>query len=349
MRLSMKIKDPAKNEERLRKQRECKRNYRQKMKAAAALSESQQDTTSSSTSRSTAVEGFSQRSTYMRSLRKPEKRLPENPRKKAERKQKAVVTSLAKKFDLKIAPRRNNRGRKRQEITEEELSWLSEFLSQPDITYVTPGKKDQIYMRKLDGQKMFRQKKYLLWTLNDLLDIVNGCSVSTNENNTFVTGFNRKLSFRQLNEFIKSNKQYIYNKNIPHATCLCEICENAVYFMKELNNWLPNRSEMSINPDDIAERFSCDSSFDVCMYSNCDECGSHQGDEIIREGQFDGDGVVYYEWKNINGRVQKVAATIDVEEIVRRLNQIITALKRHIHTQHIQHACLFVFVNLTLV
>ena len=40
------------------------------MKAAAALSESQQDTTSSSTSMSTVVEDFSQRSTYMRSLRK---------------------------------------------------------------------------------------------------------------------------------------------------------------------------------------------------------------------------------------------------------------------------------------
>lgn len=35
------------------------------MKAAAALSESQQDTTSSSTSMSTVVEDFSQRSTYI--------------------------------------------------------------------------------------------------------------------------------------------------------------------------------------------------------------------------------------------------------------------------------------------
>ena len=51
MRLSMKIKDPVNNEERLRKQREYKRNYRQKMNGAAALSESQQDPTSSSTSK----------------------------------------------------------------------------------------------------------------------------------------------------------------------------------------------------------------------------------------------------------------------------------------------------------
>ena len=161
----MKIKDPAKNEQRLRKQREYKRNYRQNMKAAAALSESHQDTASSSTSTSTAVEGFIQRPTYMRSLWKAEKTLPKSPRK-----QKAVVTSLAKKFKLKIAPQQKNRGWKRQEITEEEQSWLSQFLSQPDITCVTPGKKDKFIWKRL----MFRQKKYLLWTLNDLLDIANG-------------------------------------------------------------------------------------------------------------------------------------------------------------------------------
>ena len=86
IRLSMKSKDPAKNEERLRKQREYKRNYRQKMKPAAALSESQQDTTSSSTLKLTAVEGFSQRSTYIQFLQKAEKALSKSPRK-----QKAVV------------------------------------------------------------------------------------------------------------------------------------------------------------------------------------------------------------------------------------------------------------------
>ena len=36
--------------------------------------------------------------------------------------------------------------------------------------------------------------------------------------------------------------------------------------------------------------------------------------------------------------MQKVAATSDVEEIVRRLNQIITASKHHIHIKQVQHA-----------
>ena len=102
--------------------------------------------------------------------------------------------------------------------------------------------------------------------------------------------------------------------------------------MKGLNNLLLNGSQIPINPHGIFERFSCDSSSDDCMNSNCDECGSHQNDEIIGEEQFDGDSVVYYEWENVNGRVQKVAATIHVEEIVRRLksnHHSITTLHTH--------------------
>ena len=37
-----------------------------------------------------------------------------------------------KKFELKIAPQQNKQGQKQQELTEEEQSWLSKFLSQPD-------------------------------------------------------------------------------------------------------------------------------------------------------------------------------------------------------------------------
>ena len=47
--------------------------------------------------------------------------------------------------------------------------------------------------------------------------------------------FGRTLSVRQLYELIKANKQHIYNENIAHVTCLCEICENAVSFMQGLS------------------------------------------------------------------------------------------------------------------
>lgn len=78
-------------------------------------------------------------------------------------------------------------------------------------------------MGKNNGKKLFRQRKYLLWTLNEVLDTANKCSVTNESDDTFVSVFDRKLSFRQLYDFIKLNKEYVYNRNIPHATCLCEI------------------------------------------------------------------------------------------------------------------------------
>ena len=71
----------------------------------------------------------------MRSVRKAVKALPKSPRK-----QKAVVTSLAKKLDLRILPQNRSR-RKKQDLSQEEESWLRKFFGRPDITYETPGKK----------------------------------------------------------------------------------------------------------------------------------------------------------------------------------------------------------------
>ena len=79
------------------------------------------------------------------------------------------------------------------------------------------------------------------------------------QKDSFMSEFGRNLSFRQLYELIKVNKQYIYNKNIPHATCLFEICENAVSFMQGLNKSLPKELNLPSNLHDIVEKFSCDS------------------------------------------------------------------------------------------
>ena len=96
-----------------------------------------------------------------------------------------------------------------------------DFVDHQDFTYNTPGKRDQVYEGKINGKKVYETKKYLLWTLNGLLDVLNGCEVTgIQTEDSFLNEFGRKLSFRQLYELIKANKQYSYNKNIPHVTLL---------------------------------------------------------------------------------------------------------------------------------
>ena len=42
------------------------------------------------------------------------------------------------------------------------------------MAYVNPGREDNIYIGKLDKERKYLTRQYLLWSLNDLLEILNG-------------------------------------------------------------------------------------------------------------------------------------------------------------------------------
>ena len=64
--------------------------------------------------------------------------------------------------------------KKRDELSDEKLKWFKEFLDHPDISYMTPRRKDHVYVGKKDGVKLYEQKRYLLWKIRDLHEIANG-------------------------------------------------------------------------------------------------------------------------------------------------------------------------------
>ena len=162
-RVEKKVSNSEKNKARLLKERLYKREYRKRMK-------DQPSPISDSTE-----EGFSQRSSHMRSVRKAEKSLLRSPRKRN-----AVVSSLAKKFQWRELPQysQSNSGRPEQDLDADEKSWLIDFLDRRGIMYTTPGKRDQVYTGKINDKKVYETKKYFLWTLNNLLDILNGSEVT---------------------------------------------------------------------------------------------------------------------------------------------------------------------------
>ena len=91
-----------------------------------------------------------------------------------------------------------------------------------------------IYIGKVDGERSYLPRQYLLWTLKDLLDIIDGSEIHSPN---FVSTFSEKLSFCRLYDFIKGHTQFVYNINIPHTSCLCDTCENIVLLAKGLNNY----------------------------------------------------------------------------------------------------------------
>ena len=43
----------------------------------------------------------------------------------------------------------------------------------------------------------------------------------------FVAKFEKKNIF---NHFIKAPKEYLFQENIPHSSCICEVCENGSFW-----------------------------------------------------------------------------------------------------------------------
>ena len=100
--------------------------------------------------------------------------MPQSPRKKVE-----IIQSLASKYQIRKNMHKNC-GHPRKELSEEKKEWIIEFLSRSDMTYTNPGRHDNVYIGKVDGERKYlpQQYLYLLWTLKDLLYIFNGSELN---------------------------------------------------------------------------------------------------------------------------------------------------------------------------
>lgn len=95
---------------------------------------------------------------------------------KQSEKKNEVLNNLASKYNFPIKlknkrapyplppPRKNY-------LSEEQEQWLLEMLKRPDMTYTNPGRKDNVYIGKIDGERCYEQNRYLLWKLDNALEI----------------------------------------------------------------------------------------------------------------------------------------------------------------------------------
>ena len=216
-------------------------------------------------------------------------------------------------------------------MTESEKEWLKNFLDKPDITYVTQGRKDHHYVEKVDD----KSKRYLIWTLNDLLNIANGSSLIKRES-SFEFSFGKKIKFHQLYEYIKSNREYVYYRDISQSSCLSEIRENVCFVAKALNKKIKSCNMVPTNPHSLAEKYTCDSSSRTCMFSE-NKCCYFTG-VTMEEFPDDCDDVEYYERTKVDGKVKEVVKSVDVEEAIELFNEQRKILKAHIFVKRTQNA-----------
>ena len=85
------------------------------------------------------------------------------------------MKNLAKQFKRKIKYDNQPKiGHPKNILADDEVEWLRVSLEQPDKIYTLPRMKDQIYTGKTNGESTFVQRRYLLWTLGEIVDILNG-------------------------------------------------------------------------------------------------------------------------------------------------------------------------------
>lgn len=268
-------------------------------------------------------------------MKKASDNLPQSPRKKLE-----ILQNLASKYQIRVKLH-EHRGRPRKLLTQEKKDWMYDFLSRSDMTYTNPGRKDTKYIKKVNGERTYLPKQYLLWTLRDTLEIING------ESSKFYDSFSEKLSFAQLYDFIKTNKQFVFNNKIPQSSCLCETCENIVLLAKGLNRNLQSEHKLPENPHDIVEAYSCTSDSKLCMFDECEGCSSGKlcvapskesdSESGSSESESNESLTSFYRWETPVNHIKKIMIYEPYEDAITRFKESIVALKRHIYSKRSQN------------
>ena len=219
-------------------------------------------------------------------------------------------------------------------------------LDHPDLSMMNPGKKDTVYVRKVDRERRYEPNRYLSWPIRDILNILD----MSHAEESYVQAFDDKLSMRMLHQFLNENKQYIYNKRIPHNTYLCQICENTVLLSKGISRVFS--SNIPTDPHTIADHYSCDSDAAESMLGQCNECDDHglkpeDFEKTLSAGHSDSDSeerefdrtVGFYEWKRgDNGYMMKSQVTLSIEDALTLWNSKVQRLKEHVFTKRQQQS-----------
>ena len=89
----------------------------------------------------------------------------------------------------------------------------------------------------------------------------------------------KKFSFIIFYRFIKRNKQFVYQRDIPDTACLSEVCENAELMAKSFRT---QKFGHPTNPQGIAEKFSCNSNLNKMHKNHLGKLSACQNHSIMR-------------------------------------------------------------------
>ena len=158
---------------------------------------------------------------------------------------------------------------------------------------------------------------------------------------TFTQRFGKELKFRQLYSLLKNRKEYKWNRQIPHESCVCEICENIRLFTQAINRKVRDvDKKLDTDPKSIVLQYGCDHEAIECMSGSCDACpvpsleksdfvDSDNDSDSDPDAEENGNKLKYYQWASVEGKSQKVLLTAELSDIPDTLKNKIDELKYH--------------------
>ena len=132
------------------------------------------------------------------------------------------------------------------------------------------------------------------------------------------------------------HKEVAYNSDIPHPSCLCEVCGNTSLLMKGINSSLKSSNILLPTAHDLVETHTCDLSSKDCMLGNYPEC--LKPGLSLSDFKADVDLISFLQWQQVEKKIVKVNQTMPFGQVIPKWVETIGNLKRHIYRKREQFA-----------
>ena len=270
-----------------------------------------------------------------KSVKRASEALPQSTPKKVE-----VLSTLVEKLTPNSKQRIFNNVRRQmtssttgrpKSLTEEQNTWILEFLMQPNISYTCPGRKDQVYIGKdASGQSQYKAKHYLLWSLKELVGLIN-------QGQTDLPDEQRcEVSYGALWRLLCPVKYILYKGDIPATSCQCDYCENLQLLLTAIAQ---AGVEVPLDPVDFLNKCVCDTYATDCVDNICEVCGNTGNDFLkgLLEQISTVDMIQYYRWLAGEQHPEKRLIQASGADVVATLNTMLLVFKRHFYNYVWQH------------
>ena len=136
--------------------------------------------------------------------------------------------------------------------------------------------------------------------------------------------------------FLKMHKEVACNSDIPHSSCLCEVCKNASLLARGINSSLKSSDILSPTAHDLVETHTCDSSSKDCLLGNCPEC--LKPGLSLSDFKADVDLISLLQRQRVEEKTVKVNNAMSFGQMIPKRVETISNLKRHTYRKREQVA-----------